>query len=209
MKERVSFVKEYLTKSSYFFQAPTQSEKEAIQKLSNLDTFQILTDLSKIIRAIYIKNKSLIDLKKLKQTNNILESDKIRYGIIFQRTFAKNFAPGKWSALRSFLIRTLGIETNNLKNKKMVFNLAHEFGIDLLGYYIEKFENIWNPSTSEYEYAIKQYSENSHISLGKLSHPLRLAVSGQSTGPGIFDLLFILGKDEVLRRINYALKNIN
>ncbi|MCU0345156.1 MAG: hypothetical protein MUF28_15195 [Ignavibacterium sp.] len=28
-----------------------------------------------------------------------------------------------------------------------------------------------------------------------------MAVSGQSTGPGMFDLLFILGKEEVVKRI--------
>ncbi len=43
---------------------------------------------------------------------------------------------------------------------------------------------------------------------GKLIHPLRLAVSGQSTGPGMFDLLFILGKDEVIKRIDNAIKVI-
>ncbi len=42
----------------------------------------------------------------------------------------------------------------------------------------------------------------------KLIHPLRLAVSGQSTGPGMFDLLFILGKDEVIRRIESAIEKI-
>jgi glutamyl-tRNA synthetase len=38
---------------------------------------------------------------------------------------------------------------------------------------------------------------------------LRLAVSGQSTGPGMFDLLFILGKDEVVKRIQAAIKKLS
>jgi glutamyl-tRNA synthetase len=33
-------------------------------------------------------------------------------------------------------------------------------------------------------------------------------VSGQSTGPGMFDLLFILGKEEVIKRIETAVEKI-
>ena len=42
-------------------------------------------------------------------------------------------------------------------------------------------------------------------SSGKLIHPTRLAVSGVSFGPGLFELMATLGKDTVLRRIDRAL----
>lgn len=40
------------------------------------------------------------------------------------------------------------------------------------------------------------------LGLGKLAQPLRAALTGQSTSPGIFDVLVLLGKDESLARIS-------
>ncbi len=44
--------------------------------------------------------------------------------------------------------------------------------------------------------------------MGQFIHPVRLAVSGVGAGPGLFDLLGILGKDEVLIRIKTGLEKI-
>ena len=43
---------------------------------------------------------------------------------------------------------------------------------------------------------------------GKLIHPLRLAVTGVSVGPGLFELLEVLGKEIVLRRIDKGMEII-
>ena len=43
---------------------------------------------------------------------------------------------------------------------------------------------------------------------GDLVHPLRVATTGVEVGPGLFDCLAILGRDEVLRRIQLALRLI-
>ena len=37
--------------------------------------------------------------------------------------------------------------------------------------------------------------------LGKLAQPLRAALTGRTTSPGIFDVLALLGRDESLARI--------
>ena len=73
----------------------------------------------------------------------------------------------------------------------------------------EEFAKLSNPAKEEYEYSLTKVSEELNVGKGKLIHPLRLAVSGQSTGPGMFDLLFILGKDELVKRIEAAVKNIS
>jgi len=41
---------------------------------------------------------------------------------------------------------------------------------------------------------------------GQVFHPLRAAISGRTTGPSLFHMMEILGKDKVLRRINDCLK---
>jgi glutamyl-tRNA synthetase len=71
------------------------------------------------------------------------------------------------------------------------------------------FTLLHSPSKEDYEIALSKVALELNIGKGKLIHPLRLAVSGQSTGAGMFDLLYILGKEEVLKRINSAILRIN
>lgn len=72
----------------------------------------------------------------------------------------------------------------------------------------EAFASLNNPAKEDYEHSLTKVSEDVNAGKGKLIHPLRLAVSGQSTGPGVFDLLFILGKEEVIKRIESAIERI-
>jgi glutamyl-tRNA synthetase len=58
------------------------------------------------------------------------------------------------------------------------------------------------------EKVVRDVAEELEISAGKLIHPLRLAVSGYSVGPGIFELLEVLGSETVLRRIQTALQKL-
>ena len=44
------------------------------------------------------------------------------------------------------------------------------------------------------------------IGLGKIAQPLRAALTGSSTSPGIFDVLEWLGRDESLGRIDDQLR---
>lgn len=75
--------------------------------------------------------------------------------------------------------------------------------------FIQQISSLINPSKQDFENALTKTSEELNISKGKIIHPLRLAVSGQSSGPGMFDLLYILGKDEVINRINKAIISLN
>lgn len=118
MKERVSFVKEFIEKSFYYFESPTEFDESVIQKRWKEDTPQQLTELC------------------------------------------------------------------------------------------SAFEKLDNPNKEDFENALRSTAEKLNVGAGKLIHPLRLAVSGTGQGPGLFDLLFTLGKEEVIRRINTALETI-
>ncbi len=54
---------------------------------------------------------------------------------------------------------------------------------------------------AELEAAVKAHAEAAGLKLGKLAQPLRAALTGTSTSPGIFDVLEVLGRDESLGRI--------
>ncbi|HEY8591233.1 MAG TPA: glutamate--tRNA ligase [Sphingomicrobium sp.] len=51
------------------------------------------------------------------------------------------------------------------------------------------------------EAAIRDVAEAGGVKLGKLAQPLRAALTGRTTSPGIFDVLALLGRDEALARI--------
>ena len=51
------------------------------------------------------------------------------------------------------------------------------------------------------EAAIREVAEGSGVKLGKLAQPLRAALTGRTTSPGIFDVLALLGREESLARI--------
>jgi glutamyl-tRNA synthetase len=51
------------------------------------------------------------------------------------------------------------------------------------------------------EAAIRAVAETSGAKLGKLAQPLRGALTGRTTSPGIFEVLALLGRDESLARI--------
>jgi glutamyl-tRNA synthetase len=52
-------------------------------------------------------------------------------------------------------------------------------------------------------------AEKTGVSSGQLIHPTRLSISGVSFGPGLFELMELLGKETVLRRIENAIKKID
>ncbi len=54
------------------------------------------------------------------------------------------------------------------------------------------------------EHLIRILDEELDVSAGKLIHPVRLACSGVTGGPGIFDMLEALGRETVVRRLRRA-----
>ena len=80
--------------------------------------------------------------------------------------------------------------------------------VELLNKYAEKLSALDNPSKEDFEIALKQVAEGAECGAGRIIHPARLTTSGVGIGPGVYDLLFILGKDEVISRIDHALKVI-
>jgi glutamyl-tRNA synthetase len=58
-----------------------------------------------------------------------------------------------------------------------------------------------NWDAASLEAAIREVAEANGLKLGKLAQPLRAALTGRTTSPGIFDVLALLGRDESLARI--------
>jgi glutamyl-tRNA synthetase len=63
------------------------------------------------------------------------------------------------------------------------------------------FGEIADWSASSTEAVVRAYSEASGAKLGAVAQPLRAALTGRSTSPGVFDVLAALGRDESMARI--------
>ena len=57
----------------------------------------------------------------------------------------------------------------------------------------------WSARTTEA--AVRAYADSANVKLGSVAQPLRAALTGRVTSPGIFDVLTVLGKADSLARI--------
>ncbi len=64
----------------------------------------------------------------------------------------------------------------------------------------------WNIESCEEGY--RNLIDSEGIKGGELIHPTRLALSGKTVGPGLFEIMYVLGKDESIFRLRAAVKFI-
>jgi glutamyl-tRNA synthetase len=74
---------------------------------------------------------------------------------------------------------------------------------------VEEFSRLDSPQKEDYEAALHRAAEALHVGHGGLIHAVRLAVSGMGAGPGLYDILWILGKEETIQRINSAIERLS
>jgi len=63
-------------------------------------------------------------------------------------------------------------------------------------------------SVAEIEKVFRSIIERHNIKLGNLAQPVRVAVTGGTESPGIFEVIEIIGKEKTLRRIEKAIQTI-
>jgi len=88
--------------------------------------------------------------------------------------------------------------------KKHFNNEAREILIELIAE-IQKLEPFNHAALEE---LYRKLSEVKTVKLAKLVHPTRLSVSGVSFGPGLFELMELLGRDRVVARMKKAVERI-
>jgi glutamyl-tRNA synthetase len=61
-------------------------------------------------------------------------------------------------------------------------------------------------SASGLEAAVRDFAEAESVGLGKVAQPLRVALTGRTISPGVFDMMEILGREESLARLDDCMK---
>jgi glutamyl-tRNA synthetase len=71
----------------------------------------------------------------------------------------------------------------------------------LLGRLHAALDAVANWDAEALEDAVRRVAEDAGVKLGQVAQPLRAALTGRKTSPGIFDVLVLLGREESLGRI--------
>lgn len=100
-------------------------------------------------------------------------------------------------------------DPESLEEKGLKKYLLKESFYDPFSAFYETFKE--QPETffgdiTQIESFIRGFAEKQSLPAARIIHPLRLALSGSSASPGIFELVYVLGKEKVLRRVQYALQ---
>ena len=80
--------------------------------------------------------------------------------------------------------------------------LLDENARQLLAEILPVLQNVGDWTLANIEAAVREFAEQTERKLGKVAQPLRAALTGRTTSPGIFDVLSVLGREESLARIS-------
>ncbi len=113
--------------------------------------------------------------------------------------------------IRSKSLKELMDQANSFFHDPINFNENELLTIwkDDTGKIITSVKNIleeldtWNEE--QLEIVLKSFIENNSLGFGKVMKPIRFSISGTISGPSLFAMMGLLGKETVLKRLNKAL----
>ena len=73
---------------------------------------------------------------------------------------------------------------------------------------MKRLKNLADFTSSSIETEFKSYLQDNELAMGRLLPAFRVSLTGLGTGPSLYDIAELLGKEEVTNRIQTALKTI-
>lgn len=80
-------------------------------------------------------------------------------------------------------------------------SLLNDEGREVLKAVLPHLESVSEWTVDALDAAVRAHAETVGLKLGKVAQPLRAALTGRATSPGVFDVLFVLGGEKSLARI--------
>jgi glutamyl-tRNA synthetase len=162
-------------------------------------------DKTKWFNHHYMQQQLDLDLaKQFKASNIILKDIDLNYialvvGLIKERaTFIKDF----WGLSHFFFVAPTDYDEKASK-KAIKADTA-----DILNKISELVNDTNDFNVENLQTTIKGWITTNDIGFGKVMMPLRLALVGALQGPDVFDIMFMLGKSETIKRIETFVKRI-
>jgi len=73
----------------------------------------------------------------------------------------------------------------------------------------DAFQELEDFTCQQIEASVRSLAEELDVSASKLIHPVRVAVTGKAVGPGLFELLEVVGLEKTVERINLAVEYLD
>ncbi len=165
------------------------------------------------------KSAAIFDIKKLNWLNSEHLSKRDA------KTLAEQFKPelaanGLSYSSDEYLVRVVDLLKTRLHFANEFVAIGSYFFTDPTQYDLEGVKKRWQEDSAnlvlefseeisklaafnaqEIESALRRVGERRGVAAGKIIHPVRLAATGLSVGPGLFELLELLGQETLMRRL--------
>ena len=179
--------------------APARLDIEKLQHINghyirNTDTSALMTEISALIERDDFGqdltfDKQLIDFETLKQSLPFLsERSKTLVELL-------NAA--------GYLFQSIPLTFEAKATKTLAKDQVPEILIGLKN----ELENCQNWEKDEIERLLKQFAADKGLKFGQIAPPLRAVLTGSTVSPGIYDVLYSLGQQESLKRIEAFFKS--
>ena len=76
----------------------------------------------------------------------------------------------------------------------------------VLGKLLARFEALPSFSKQVWEESFKKFVEEEGIKMGQIAQPVRVALTGRTASPGLFEVMEVLGRDRTLLRLRRGLE---
>ncbi|MFH1856865.1 MAG: glutamate--tRNA ligase [Candidatus Omnitrophota bacterium] len=184
--------------------------KEAVKyfDVKDINNVQAKFDIDKLrwINGEYIKQKPVDELFQL------LREKLLTAGIItgdIDKEYLLNIIKLYQTRFKTFdefimLTRCFFSDDYPVDEKARQKHLGNEEGVGLLKKFSVFLSALEDFSAVKIEEVCRELCEKEEVKAAKLIHPVRIAVSGISTGAGLFEMMELLGKDKTLVRIKKA-----
>ena len=189
----------------------SHKDKEIFTKQESIDLFDLKgvgkspskLDISRIysINELYIKTmdkKKLFDYFEEYTARHKLKFDQSKKLIVFNSLdFLKNKAKTLediWKNSQYIIVDKIQIEPQDKK-------LIDEPSKKIIKEFLSEFQKLSKPSRENLESIIKSLINNHKTNFKGVGQPLRIMLVGSRFGPGLYDIILSLNKDEIIRRL--------
>jgi glutamyl-tRNA synthetase len=168
------------------------------------------------------KSGAVFNVDKLNWLNQ--QHIKLKSNEELARLIKPHIQKEKWNNIEEkYFLKVIGLMKERLTFPQDFIEMSRYFFLDPETFDEAGFKKNWEPESGErlkllanrleglleyshvsIEAALRQLSEELLIRPSKLIHPTRLALSGRTVGPGLFEMMELLGKEIVIRRLLYA-----
>lgn len=175
------------------------------------------------------KKGAIFDIKKLEWTNSVYIKQHTSEELLnfIEKDIDKSFSSKLINWDRKTILGFIDLYKERVKTLKeligeleIIYHVSKSFNLEEIKIFanlqvknnlekvLEILENIHDFSIQNLNDSIKKLVKDMGINLPDIAKPLRLALTGKLSSPGIFEILFLLGKKESIERINFFKKEI-